>query len=62
MIKKVVSKHKLKDSSLAKRDLYYWLTKSVSERIAAVEELRRQFYGNTGRLRTVACVVQRRKS
>jgi len=60
MIEKVVKKRKLGDTAeQIKDDLAYWLTKSPGERVAAVDYLRRQYYGDTGRLQRVARVVQR---
>ncbi len=62
MIKKVVTRRNLQDSSV-KQDLDYWLSKTVEERLAAVEFLRRQCYGSTTpRLQRVARVVKRSKS
>ena len=58
MIKKVVTKRKLNDSSI-KDDLAYWMSKTPEERIAQVEFLRRLYYGNSGRLQRVARVVKR---
>ena len=57
-IKKVVTKRKLQDSSV-KADLAYWMSKTPEERIAAVEFLRRQYYGSSARLQRVARVVKR---
>ena len=58
MIQKVVVKGNLQDASSAKQDLAYWLSRPPAERVAAVDYLRRQYYGDTGRLRRVARVVQ----
>ncbi len=56
MIKKVIRKYDLKDKG---DDLAYWLSKSPGERVAAVEILRRQFNGSTGRLqRTIRIIKQ----
>jgi len=64
MIKKVITKQNLKEhfKSSIKDDLSYWLSKSPEERIAAVEYLRRQYYGSTARLQRIARVVERKKS
>ena len=59
MIEKVVRKHDLSDDFDRKADLEYWLSKSPSERIEAVELLRRQFHGSTARLQRVVRVIQR---
>jgi hypothetical protein len=40
MIEKIVSKHKLSEWSEIKDDLRYWLSKTLQERIEAVEFLR----------------------
>lgn len=58
MIEKVVRIRKL-DSDTQREDLAYWLTRPPAERTAAVEYLRRQFYGSTARLQRSARVVQR---
>jgi len=59
MIKKVVKIRHLRDPDLTREDLNYWCSKSPEERIAAVEYLRRQFYGNTARLQKIAPIIQR---
>ncbi len=59
MIKRVVKKGSLDDSFRKKTNSAYWLTKSVKERIEAVEMLRRQYDGNTARLQRVVRVIQR---
>ena len=59
MIKKVVRKHNLNDYSEIEDNLSFWLTKTPSERISAVEFLRRQFYGRPTRLQRLARVIQR---
>jgi hypothetical protein len=58
MIKKVVTKKNLNDSISIKADLLYWLSKKPEERVAAVDFLRKQFHGNTGRLQRTARVIQ----
>ena len=59
MIRKVVNKLTLKDSSSVKMELAYWLSKSPDERIAAVENLRRQEHGSSERLQRTIRVIQR---
>ena len=59
MIRKIVTHYKLGDPSAREADLAYWLGKDPADRIAAVDALRRQFYGNPGRLQRTARVVQR---
>lgn len=46
MIKKVVEIRDLHDPDATRADLRYWLSKSVEERLAAVEYYRRQVYGD----------------
>ena len=58
MIKKVVAKLDLKDSSVSRSDLDYWLKRPPEERISAVEILRRQRHGSTARLHKCARVIQ----
>ena len=58
MIKKVVAKLDLKDSSESRRDLDYWLKRPPEERISAVEILRRQRHGSAARLHKCARVIQ----
>lgn len=59
MIQKVVRKANLKDFSEVKANLSYWLSKTPEERVAAVELLRRQYNGGSGRLQRSARVIQR---
>ena len=59
MIEKVVRKGNLADFSEVRENLKYWLSKPPDERVAAVEELRRQRHGDTARLQRSARVVQR---
>lgn len=59
MIKKVVKKIDIQKDNSIKEDLKYWLGKDPGERISAVEYLRRQYHGNSGRLQRVARVTQR---
>jgi hypothetical protein len=40
-------------------DVKYWLKHSTEERLAAVDFLRKQFYGNSVRLQRSARVIQR---
>jgi hypothetical protein len=58
-IEKVVKKARLDDRSTAREDLAYWLSKTPAERVAAVDQLRRQYYGDSVRLQRVARVVKR---
>jgi hypothetical protein len=61
MIQKVITIRNVKDN-LAKEDLAYWRSRPASERIDAVEFLRRQFYENSPRLQRVARVIERKPS
>lgn len=58
MIKKVVTRKSLQESSI-KEDLAYWLRKRPEERVAAVDYLRKQLYGSTTRLQRSARVIKR---
>jgi hypothetical protein len=62
MIQKVMKKRPLKDQDSVREDLAYWLGKKPEERIAAVEYLRRQYYGDSARLQRIARIIQRPKS
>ena len=59
MIQKIVKKHRLQERTTTQEDLAYWLSKTPEERVATVDYLRTQHYGNTTRLQRVARVVQR---
>jgi len=58
MIGKVVQIHRMDSYSEIRQNLEYWLSRPPEERLAAVDELRREFYGDTHRLQRVARVVQ----
>ena len=57
MIEITIRKHPLADHH--RDDLAYWLSRTPEARLAAVEQLRRQCYGDTGRLSRVARVIRR---
>jgi ribosome recycling factor len=59
MIQKIVKKHRLQERTTMQEDLAYWLSKTPEERVATVDYLRTQYYGNPTRLQRVARVVQR---
>lgn len=61
MIEKVVRKYNLRDPAATRADLEYWLSRSPEERIAAVEFLRRQTYGELPPLPRVARIIKRQK-
>ncbi|MFZ4629866.1 MAG: hypothetical protein ACOYNR_16190 [Blastocatellia bacterium] len=58
-IEKVVNRLRLDDPDSVLQDLAYWLSKTPAERVAAVDLLRQQYYGNSARLQRVARVVHR---
>ena len=62
MIKQVITRRNLQDSSSVKDDLKYWLSKPPGERVAAVDYLRGQYHGSTTRLQRAARVIQRAQS
>ena len=62
MIKKMVKKYYLKKFSEIKENLKYWLSRPPEERVAAVDFLRKQRYGNLPRLQRVVRVIKRKKS
>ena len=59
MIQKIVKKQRLHERTITQEDLAYWLSKTPAERVATVDYLRTQYYGNATRLQRVARVVQR---
>lgn len=59
MIKKIVRKGRLDEIDSAKEDPEYWLSYPPEERLAAVEFLRKQWYGSTARLQRVVRVIKR---
>jgi len=62
MIRKVVQIHRMDDYSEVRQNLEYWLSRPVEERVAAVDELRREWYGDSQRLQRIARVVQQTQS
>ena len=50
MIEPVVNKFGMKDFNEIKQNLEYWLSRPPSERVAAVDYLRKQLYGDSIRL------------
>ena len=59
MIRKTVRKHDLDKFSEIKQNLQYWLSRPPEERLAAVDALRREYYGDSQRLQRVARVISR---
>ena len=62
MIRKVVQIHRLDGFSEIRQNLEYWLSRSPEERLAAVEELRRETYGDSHRLQRCVRVVRRKNA
>ena len=58
MIQKEVKIRKINEVN-ENDDLEFWLGKSPSERIEAVEFLRRQYHGNQSRLQRSVTIIQR---
>lgn len=59
MIEKRVNKHRLDEHFEIRQNLEYWLGRAPEERLAAVDLLRRQLYGDTKRLQRISRIVQR---
>ena len=57
MIRKIVQKKDLDNYSEIRQNLEYWLSRPPEERLAAVDALRCEYYGDTHRLQRVARVV-----
>ena len=62
MIRKTVQKHDFDNFSEIRQNLQYWLSRPPEERLAAVDALRREYYGDSQRLQRVARVVLRQES
>jgi len=45
-VRKIVKKHRLQDRAARQDDLDYWLSRPCDERVATVDYLRAQYYGN----------------
>ena len=61
-MKKAVRIVKRSEHDEVRQNLEYWLSRPPAERVAAVEALRRQHYGDPGRLQRVLRVVKRSES
>ncbi len=57
MIRKVMQIHRMEGYSEIRQNLEYWLSRPPEERLSAVEELRREYYGDSHRLQRVARVM-----
>ncbi len=62
MIRKTIQKQDLDNFSEIKQNLQYWLSRPPEERLAAVDALRCEYYGDSQRLQRVARVVQQAQS
>ena len=62
MIRKVVQIHRIDRHSEIRRNLEYWLSLTPEERLAAVDELRQQVYGDLPRLQRTVRIVQQTQS
>jgi hypothetical protein len=58
VIQRVVTRRSMKGFDEIRENLVYWRSRPVADRVAAVEILRRQVYGNTARLQRSARVLQ----
>lgn len=58
-MEKVLTVHPLHDRDAVRRDVDYWRSRTTTERIAAVDQLREQYHGTLPRLQRVARVVKR---
>jgi len=61
MISRTITKHHLDASLEIKQNLQYWLSRPPEERLAAVDSLRAQIYGDNIRLKRVVSVVSQNK-
>jgi hypothetical protein len=59
MIRKTLNNHDLDNFSEIRQNLEYWLSRPPEERLAAVDALRREYYGDSHRLQRVARVIKR---
>jgi hypothetical protein len=62
MIKPTVTRHDMDPAFEVRQNVRYWLSKPPEERLAAVDELRKQLYGDSVRLQRTIRVVQREQS
>jgi hypothetical protein len=58
VIRKTVQKHRLDKDLEIRQNLQYWLSRPPEERLAAVDLLRRQLYGDIPGLQRVVRVVK----
>ena len=62
MDRKTVQKQDMNNYSEIRQNLEYWLSRPPEERLAAVDTLRRQYYGDSQRLQRVVRVIQQAQS
>lgn len=62
MIRKTACKQNLDNFSEIKENLEYWLSRPPEERLAVVDALRRQYYGDSQRLQRVVRVIRQAQS
>jgi len=62
MIRKTVKKRDMGNFSEIRQNLQYWLNRTPEERLAAVDALRREYYGDSQRLQRVARIIQQAQS
>lgn len=58
MEKHIVKIHRLDEYDEIKDNLEFWLSRSASERIAAVDQLRKEFNGSPVRFQRTARIIQ----
>ena len=59
MIRKTLQKHDFDNFSEIRQNLEYWFSRPPEERLAAVDALRREYYGDSQRLKRVVRVILR---
>ena len=57
-MEKIIHKCRVGEEQHDVRDVEYWLSRTPVERISAVETLRRQYHGETGRLRRTVRITK----
>lgn len=58
MNRQIVKKHRLDDFDEIKDNLEYWLSRPAAERIAAVDQLRKEVNGSPVRFQRTARIIQ----
>jgi hypothetical protein len=57
-MERIIHKGRVGEEQQDFRDVEYWLSRPSVERISAVETLRRQYHGETGRLRRTVRITK----